>query len=61
MGATTFYLLELEKKQRSEQKEPELDYSDLTKAELFELCEENGIDVNKRATKAEIIALLEGE
>lgn len=35
--------------------------ADLTKAELLELCGEAGIEVNARATKAEIIALLEGK
>jgi hypothetical protein len=37
----------------------EKDYSTLTVAQLKELCAERGIDVPKRATKAQVIALLE--
>ena len=35
--------------------------ADLTKTELLDICTERGIEVNSRATKAEIITLLEGE
>lgn len=36
------------------------DLSALTVAQLRELCDERGIDAPKRATKAHLIALLEG-
>ncbi len=51
----------------AEQKETETeteeitgDYSDLTKNELVKLLWERGIEHNKRQSKAELIALLEG-
>ena len=40
--------------------DPEVDLSSLTVATLRELCEERGIEVPKKAKKAELIALLEG-
>ena len=40
--------------------EPTQDLSALTAAQLRELCGERGIEAPKRATKAQLIALLEG-
>lgn len=37
------------------------DYDSMEKADLFALCEERGLSAPKRATKAQLIALLEGE
>lgn len=39
---------------------PRDDLSALTVARLRELCEERGIEAPRRATKAQLVALLEG-
>lgn len=42
------------------QQDPEpIDLTALTVAQLRELCEERGIDAPKKATKAQLVALLE--
>ena len=73
MGATTFYLLELEKKKReqlkkqdekqvneknTEEQNTETDYSKLTKNEIKAILDEKGIDYDSRAKKDELIELL---
>lgn len=40
--------------------ETKTDYGSLKVAELRRLCEERGVDVPKRAKKADLVALLEG-
>lgn len=39
--------------------EPEVVLSDLTKAELMKMCEEKGVEVDKKARKEELIKALE--
>ncbi|SHH54916.1 HeH/LEM domain-containing protein [Caloranaerobacter azorensis DSM 13643] len=70
MGATTFYLLELEKKQRKQlerqkqetenqiSEDTEIDYNKLTKDEIKSILDEKGVDYDSRAKKDELIKLL---
>ncbi len=51
----------IEEKKKPEKAAPEKpDLSKLTKSELLELAKKKGIEVPEKATKAEIIELLEG-